>query len=516
MKTLILFINNPYNRDNSELDTKLASEVFPKFGYEYRVYNQDVSKTDLTLILNNAVTYISTAIIPFDRLMVFVGAHGNSDYVYLQDESFMRVEEIVNQFLPHNCPALTDKQIMFFFQNCRKFSYTQSPSRNAHIEDLVQSTGNMLIAFSAQVGSVSYRTENGSVFFQVLLKLIDTTCISLKDFLKRLVDMVREEAIRLHLTQIPEIFNSISEYSSSSQVVLSTLSPPVSNYSSCFTCYHCNENHHPIESCPQRAPVSSLYPPVSNRYNLHPRFPSIESCPLRAPVSSLYPPVSNRYNLHPRFPTIESCPLRAPVSSLYPPVSNRYNLHPRFPTIESCPLRAPVSSLYPPASNRYNLHPRFPTIESCPLRAPVSSLYPPVSNRYNLHPRFPTIESCPLRAPVSSLYPPVSNRYNLHPRFPTIESCPLRAPVSSLYPPVSNRYNLHPSFPTIESCPLRAPVSSLYPPVSNRYNHHPRFPTIESCPLRAPVSSLYPPASNKYNLHPSTSIGSCLHANKPF
>eukprot|EP00800_Vazella_pourtalesii_P017085 TRINITY_DN5088_c1_g1_i2.p1 TRINITY_DN5088_c1_g1~~TRINITY_DN5088_c1_g1_i2.p1 ORF type:complete len:148 (+),score=27.00 TRINITY_DN5088_c1_g1_i2:262-705(+) len=147
---------------------------------------------------------------------------------------------------------------MFFFQNCRKYSYTQSPSRNTHIEELVYSTGNMLIAFSTQEGYKSYRTENGSIFFQILLKLIDTTRMSLKDFLKRLEEMVREEANRLHLTQIPEIFNSIPECSSSPQIVLSTLSPPVSNYSSHFTCYHCSGNHSPVESCPLIPQATSL------------------------------------------------------------------------------------------------------------------------------------------------------------------------------------------------------------------------------------------------------------------
>ena len=151
MKGLILFINVSHNRDYSELDTKRALQVFPKLGYEFIVYRHDVSKTDLTLILNNAVRHMSTAITPFDCLIVFVAAHGDSDYLHLRDDSFMSIEEIVRIFLPRNCPVLADKQKMFFFQNCRKYSCPQTPSRKPHIKELVQSTGNILIALRKKV-----------------------------------------------------------------------------------------------------------------------------------------------------------------------------------------------------------------------------------------------------------------------------------------------------------------------------------------------------------------------------
>ena len=81
--------------------------MFPKLEYEFKVHHHDVRET---IILKNAVTYVSTANIPFDCLIVFVGAHGDSDYLYLQDGSLICVEEIVDLFLPRNCPALADKR----------------------------------------------------------------------------------------------------------------------------------------------------------------------------------------------------------------------------------------------------------------------------------------------------------------------------------------------------------------------------------------------------------------------
>ena len=280
MSNLCIFINILHGRSNSEQDSNLAVRVFSKLNFQLEMH-YDVSSRELALILEKARSLICSTALPFYSLTVFVGAHGTAEGLVMRDGVRVSVEEIVSHFMPCNCPALIGKPKLFFFQNCRKFQYSHSVTRDRNIQQMVESAGDSMVALSTREGCLSLRTEQGSLFFQAVLRQIESTGVShapLSTLLTGIVDRVKQESVVLNNEyQTPQVFTSLT-----GQFYFNPPPPTVNtepfNYSSFFTCFHCRYSHKPTKSCYSRTtpsfPLQLYNTPTAHPFN----YSSYNSC----------------------------------------------------------------------------------------------------------------------------------------------------------------------------------------------------------------------------------------------
>lgn len=117
---IITYKNETHPRRNgAETDKDNLVSLFRQLGFTV-FYYEDLCMGDFMELIKELKTsdYLSTECFAF-----YIMAHGNHtkgrDKIYLQDNSVLYVEDILNLFNNANCPKLIRKPKMFFFSICR-------------------------------------------------------------------------------------------------------------------------------------------------------------------------------------------------------------------------------------------------------------------------------------------------------------------------------------------------------------------------------------------------------------
>lgn len=225
---LAIIISNDYKGtklrqlSGTHQDLERMQSAFVKLQYAV-VSRQNMSKSRLTSLLIEAsrqVQYPPT----YRRIVLVFAGHGTyDDQLVMHDCNHVKLDDIVNMFLPKQAHHLASIPKLFFIDACRGEKedpgYT-CPMRNTTIPrggkllttSRLPSEGNYLLAYSTTYGYKSYEmTGKGGVWMTLLSEKLVTVNKSVLDVLtdvnKDLIDLYQDE----RCIQQPELHSSLNE-----------------------------------------------------------------------------------------------------------------------------------------------------------------------------------------------------------------------------------------------------------------------------------------------------------------
>ncbi|XP_053674011.1 caspase Dronc [Anopheles nili] len=183
---VITFVNDIRSKRNgADIDARNLISVFQQLGFIV-FYYEDITSADLNELIGQLK---ESQYFPCDCFAFYILSHGErmkgSDYIYMHDNSILRVEDLLTKFNTVNCTKLVRKPKLFFISICRGLQSDQGSYRlstNTERDGMVDSTKplpsniatycDMLVCYATVPGFAAHRdTNTGSWFVESMCKI---------------------------------------------------------------------------------------------------------------------------------------------------------------------------------------------------------------------------------------------------------------------------------------------------------------------------------------------------------
>ena len=192
---IALIVSNDYcdtsNRKNlpgTMEDALRMNQAFTFLGYKV-IVKQNVSREDLISECVKLRSYDYSPANGCKRIAVVYSGHGQDGELIMQDNSVMKVEELVNAFKPHFNQTLVNTVRMFFIDACRGVEsdpgvalVSRSPKGGSFIERLSTEAG-IVIAYSTTRHHKAYENASGGLWMRLLAHEMCTSDVGLLSIL---------------------------------------------------------------------------------------------------------------------------------------------------------------------------------------------------------------------------------------------------------------------------------------------------------------------------------------------
>lgn len=183
---VITFLKDVHpKRNGADIDGQNLISLFQQLGFVV-FYYEDITMADLKELL---VQLKDSEHLSCDCFAFYILSHGDhrkgSDYIFLHDNSILRVEDLLTEFNTVNCTRLTRKPKLFFISICRGihsdfgfYRLSTNTERDGMIDSKKPLPSNiatycdMLVCYATVPGFAAHRdTNTGSWFVESMCKI---------------------------------------------------------------------------------------------------------------------------------------------------------------------------------------------------------------------------------------------------------------------------------------------------------------------------------------------------------